>query len=79
MGDPEYFVCDLDCSHSLHPFLDGKPTTPLLTQDTIDDAFKTNPYRATREKLKVILSLLGNKYEKSIELLENPKVNLATA
>lgn len=49
MGDPEYFVCDLDCSHSLHPFLDGKPTTPLLTQDTIDDAFKTNPYRATRE------------------------------
>ena len=49
MGDPEYFVCDLDCSHSLHPFLNGKPAPPLLTQDTIDDAFKTNPYRATRE------------------------------
>ena len=49
MGDPEYFVCDLDCTHSLHPFLDGKPTKPLLTQATIDDAFKTNPYRATRE------------------------------
>ena len=49
MGDPEYFVCDLDCSHSLHPFLNGKPAPPLVTQDVIDDAFKTNPYRATRE------------------------------
>lgn len=49
MGDPEYFVCDLDCSHSLHPFLNGKPMPPLVTQDVIDDAFKTNPYRATRE------------------------------
>ena len=49
MGDPEYFVCDLDCSHSLHPFLNGRPTKPLLTQETIDDAFATNPYRATRE------------------------------
>jgi hypothetical protein len=49
LGDPEYFVCDLDCSHSLHPFLNGKPAPPLLTQETIDDAFKTNPYRATRE------------------------------
>ena len=49
MGDPEYFVCDLDCSHSLHPFLDGKPTNPLITQQTIDDAFSTNPYRAARE------------------------------
>ena len=51
MGDPEYFVCDLDCSHSLHPFLDGKPTNPLITQQTIDDAFSTNPYRAAREYL----------------------------
>ena len=31
MGDPEYFVCDLDCTHSLHPFLNGKPTKPLIT------------------------------------------------
>lgn len=79
MGDPEYFVCDLDCSHSLHPFLNGKPAPPLLTQDTIDDAFKTNPYRATREEPKVILPIFGNKYGKSIELLESPKANLATA
>lgn len=49
LGDPEYFVCDLDCTHSLHPFLNGRPAPPLVTQDVIDDAFKTNPYRATRE------------------------------
>lgn len=79
MGDPEYFVCDLDCSHSLHPFLNGKPAPPLITQETIDDAFKTNPYRATREEPKVILPIFGNKYGKSIELLESPKANLATA
>jgi len=49
IGNPEYFVCDLDCSHSLHPFMNGKATKPLLKQSDIDDAFKTNPYRATRE------------------------------
>ena len=49
MGDPEYFVCDLDCTHSLHPFLNGKPTKPLITQQTIDDAYNTNPYRCMRE------------------------------
>jgi len=49
MGDPEYFVCDLDCSHSLHPFMDGKPIQPLLKQADVDDAFKVNPYRAARE------------------------------
>ena len=77
MGDPEYFVCDLDCTHSLHPFLNGKPTAPLLTQDTIDDAFKTNPYRAQREQQK-ILRIFSNKYVILIELLETPKANLAT-
>ena len=62
LGDPDYFVCDLDCSHSLHPFLNGKPAPALVTQDTIDDAFKTNPYRAQREK-RLILPIFSNKYE----------------
>ena len=48
-GDPNYFVADIDCTFSLHPFLNGKPTNPLVTQQTIDDAFKTNPFRARRE------------------------------
>lgn len=49
LGDPNYFVCDIDCTFSLHPFLNGHPTSPLVTQQTIDDAMATNPYRANRE------------------------------
>ena len=79
LGDPEYFVCDFDCSHSLHPYMNGKPTKPLLKQSDIDDAFKTNPYRAAREQI-------GKKYSRylvisiliPIELLEVPKDNYTT-
>ena len=49
MGDPNYFVADISCEFSLHPFLDGKPTRPLVTEATIQDAFKVNPFRAKRE------------------------------
>ena len=49
LADPDYFVCDLDCSHSLHPFLDGKPMDPLIRQSEVDDAFAANPYKAARE------------------------------
>lgn len=49
LGDPNYFVCDIDCNFSLHPFINGKPAPPLVSKDTIDDAFATNQYRAQRE------------------------------
>lgn len=49
LGDPNYFVADIDCNFSLHPFMNGKPMKPLISQSVIDDAFKTNPYRAQRE------------------------------
>lgn len=49
MGDPDYFVADIDCEFSLHPFMNGKPMKPLIKQSEVDDAFKTNPYRAQRE------------------------------
>lgn len=62
LGDPDYFVCDIDCNFSLHPFMNGKPAPPLLKQSTIDDAFATNPYKAQREQIKIeILPLFGNK------------------
>ena len=48
-GDPNYFVCDIDCSFSLHPMMNGKPMRPLITQDEVDNAFATNPYKAERE------------------------------
>lgn len=49
MGDRNYFTASIDCSQSLKPFVNGKPTKPLLTQDVIDDAMSTNPYRCLRE------------------------------
>lgn len=49
MGDPNYFVCDIDCSFSLHPMMNGKPMKPLIQQSVVDDAFATNPYKAERE------------------------------
>lgn len=49
IGDPDYFVCDVDCNFSLHPFMNGKPYQAQLTQKTVDDAMSTNPYRAQRE------------------------------
>lgn len=49
LGDPNYFVVDQDCQLSLHPFINGKPAPPLVSQSTIDDAFATNPYKAARE------------------------------
>lgn len=49
MGNPEYFVCDIDCNFSLYPKMDGKPCTPLLTQSTIDEAIAQNEFRANRE------------------------------
>ena len=63
LGDPDYFVCDLDCSLSLHPFLNGKPTNLLVIQQTIDDAYHINPYRCLREmRIIAILCIFSNKY-----------------
>lgn len=53
LGDPDYFVVDQDCQLSLHPFINGKPAPPLVSQSTIDDAFATNPYKASREYMNI--------------------------
>lgn len=49
LGDPNYFVADIDCSFSLHPYMNGKPIKPQLSQSVVDNAFETNKYRAQRE------------------------------
>ena len=48
-GDMSYFCCDITCELSLHPYLDGKPYRPLLSQDVIDNALRMNEFRANRE------------------------------
>lgn len=48
-GDPNYFVCDIDCEQSIYPKKDGKPFKSLVTKETVEQAMATNPYKATRE------------------------------
>lgn len=49
MGYRDYFVCDINCEMPLHPTMNGKPFTPLLTQGEIDAALRSNEYKARRE------------------------------
>lgn len=49
LGDENYFVADLNCEAPLHPTMNGKKITPLLTQDVIDAKMRENPISAYRE------------------------------
>lgn len=48
-GDRDYFVCDMICDTSIKTFMNGKPYVPLLTQDKVDAALKSNKDKALRE------------------------------
>lgn len=48
-GDRDYFVCDMICDTAINTFMNGKPYTPLLTQDKVDAAMKANREKALRE------------------------------
>ena len=56
-GDPNYFVCDLDSTFSLYPSKNGEPFKALVKKSVVDDAYRTNPFRAARE--------YGNKWDTS--------------
>lgn len=49
IGNKKYFVADLDCEIPLHPTQDGKPHSPLLSQDEIDRKTRENEITANRE------------------------------
>ena len=49
IGNDDYFVADLNCEAPLHPTMNGVPTSPLLTQETIDKRMRENPVSAFRE------------------------------
>ena len=48
-GDRDYVVVDMICDTAIKTFMDGKPYTPLLTQDKVDAAMKANREKALRE------------------------------
>lgn len=49
MGDPNYFVAQIDCEVAFKPTVHGELMPPLLTQDTVDAAMRANPEKARRE------------------------------
>lgn len=49
LGNKEYFVVDLDSSFSLEPKINGKPSRPLVKKSVIEDAYRTNKFKAARE------------------------------
>lgn len=49
MGDPNYFVANIDCDLVMKPTIRGNRTKPSLTQDKIDSALATNFLKARRE------------------------------
>lgn len=48
-GDDRYFVADMPCDIPLQPYIDGEPSKPYLTQETIDAEMRVNPSKAMRE------------------------------
>lgn len=49
MGDPRYFVCDMNAEMGLYPMYNGASIKPLLSQSTIDNAMRENKEKAMRE------------------------------
>ena len=49
MGFKDKFVADVNCEIPLHPTKHGKDYPALLKQSEVDDAMRTNEYRALRE------------------------------
>lgn len=49
MGDPNYFVADIDCELVMRPTIEGKPIKPSLTREQINAANSTNPLKTRRE------------------------------
>lgn len=48
-GNNKYFVADLNCEIPLHPTMNGKMMTPLLTQDEINRKMRENEIMGMRE------------------------------
>lgn len=49
IGDPDYFVAQIDCEVAFHPTIQGKVVSPLLVQSTVETEMRTNPEKALRE------------------------------
>lgn len=48
-GDRNYFVCDMICDTAITTYMNGRPYTPLLTQEKVDAMMRADRDRALRE------------------------------
>ena len=48
-GNEKYFVADLTCEVPMHPTVNGKPVTPLLSQEEVNRKMRENEIVARRE------------------------------
>lgn len=49
MGLKDYFVCDVTCEMPLNPTMNGKRYAPLFERSEVEEALRSNEYRARRE------------------------------
>lgn len=49
IGDPNYFVAQIDCEIAFRPTIRNEVVAPLLQKDTVDAAMRANPEKARRE------------------------------
>ena len=49
MGDPNYFVAQIDCEVAFAPTVHGQVIAPLLSRSTVETEMATNPEKARRE------------------------------
>jgi hypothetical protein len=49
MGNPKWFVADINCDVPLHPTMDGQPYPPLFAESKVELALKENQINGERE------------------------------
>lgn len=49
LGDPKYFVADINCDVVINTTFHGKPYPSLLSRETVDNELRNNPEKANRE------------------------------
>ena len=59
IGDPNYFVADIDCELVMKPTIKGKGIKPALTREKIEAALQTSPEKARREYFNEFTSDAG--------------------
>ena len=49
LGDPRYFVADINCDVVINTTFHGKPYASLLSRETVENEIRNNPEKAQRE------------------------------